>query len=311
MKRTNFILRIVASFVFAFTFTHSTQAQSIAFTFDDGPKLERTPLLTPAERNAALLDALTKHDVKATLFVTTGNGADKPEGLALAKAWGDRGHTIGNHTVTHLDLNSAKVSLEQYQQEVLACDKVISALPGYKKWFRFTYLREGNTPEKIEGMRDFLKAQDYRNAYVSLDTSNWRLDEKLVEVLTKNPTADVQAIKQMYLAHLWHRAQAYRALSQKLQGRDIAQVILLHHNLINALWLDDVIALFKSKGWSITAPQTAFDDPVYQFTPARPAAGQSLLLGMARSLGLNNKETDKRLFDDAEFEINALKSQGF
>ncbi|WP_395406486.1 hypothetical protein ACHMW6_07490 [Pseudoduganella sp. UC29_106] len=48
---------------------------------------------------------------------------------------------------------------------------------------------------------------------------------------------------------------AYRELSQKLQGRDIAQVILLHHNLINAMWLDDVIAQFKEMDWTITTPQ--------------------------------------------------------
>ena len=40
-------------------------AQSVAFTFDDGPHLSDTPRLTAAGRNQALLDALAKHDVKA------------------------------------------------------------------------------------------------------------------------------------------------------------------------------------------------------------------------------------------------------
>lgn len=300
---------VVSSILFA-ACSLGAHAQSIAFTFDDGPRLAQTPLMSPAERNQAMLDALAKHGVQAALFVTLGNGADKPEGLKLARAWGAAGHAIGNHTVTHPDLHKAEVTLAQYEQEVRDCDAVIRELPGYRKWFRYTFLREGNTPEKRDGMRAFLKDLGYRNAYVSLDTSDWRLDAKLVEVLRKDPKADIAPIKHAYLAHVWQRAEAYRELSQKLQGRDIPQVILLHHNLVNALWLDDLIDLFKAKGWRITTPALAFADPVYQLVPDRPAPGQSLLLSMARTLGLGKFEGWERLVDDGDYEIAVLKAQG-
>ena len=114
----------------------SARAQSVAFTFDDGPNLEETPRLAPRARNQAMLDALAKHGVKATLFVTVNFGANQSAGLELARAWGLAGHAIGNHSMSHPDLNSATVSLAQYQQEVLACDQVISTLPGYQRWFR-------------------------------------------------------------------------------------------------------------------------------------------------------------------------------
>ncbi len=288
----------------------SAHAQSVAFTFDDGPHTKATPLHSPKARNQAMLDSLAKHNVIAALFVTVNNGANTPEGLALAKAWGDAGHAIANHTMSHPDLNSKNVTLAQYTQEVLDCDKVISTLPGYQKWFRYTYLREGNTPEKRDGMVKFLKEQNYRNAYVSLDTSDWALDQKLTDTLAKDSNADVSAIKRVYLEHIWQRAEAYRALSQKLQGRDIAQVILLHHNLINALWLDDVISMFKAKGWAINTPAQAFADPVYQLQPALSAAGQSLLLSMSRALGIEKFDGWLRLRDDGEFELAVLKAQG-
>jgi peptidoglycan/xylan/chitin deacetylase (PgdA/CDA1 family) len=238
----------------------AAQAQSIAFTFDDGPHTSDGPRLNAQQRNTAMLAALAKHKVKAALFVTCGNGADTPAGLALARAWGDAGHVVGNHTMTHPDLH--KTALPDYQREIMDCDRIISGLPGYRKWFRFTFLREGNTPEKRDGMRAFLARENYRNAYVSLDTSDWRLNDKLVELLKRDPQADVSAIRSAYLGHIKQRALAYRALSQQLQGRDIAQVILLHHNLINAMWLDDVIAMFREMGWTITTPQAAFADPV-------------------------------------------------
>lgn len=288
----------------------SAWAQSVAFTFDDGPNLEETPKLTPSARNQAMLDALAKHGVRATLFVTVNYGANQSAGLELARAWGLAGHAIGNHTMSHPDLNSATLSLAQYQQELLACDRVISTLPGYQRWFRFPYLREGNTLEKRDGMRLFLKQEGYRNAYVSLDTSDWRLNEKLVEVLKRDGNADVTAIKQAYLSHLRQRALAYRQLSQKLQGRDIPQVLLMHHNLLNALWLDAAITMFKEMGWSITTAAAAFEDPVYQLMPERAAPGQSLLLSMARTLGLGKVQGWERLVDDGDFEIEALKATG-
>lgn len=283
-------------------------AQSVAFTFDDGPNLAATPHLGPQARNEAMLAALARHKVQAALFVTAGFAADRPEGLAQARAWGQAGHVLANHTMTHPDLDSDKVSLAQYQQEVLDCDRIIAALPGYQKWYRFTYLREGNSKDKRDGMRTFLRQQGYRNGYVTLDTSDWRLDEKLTEVLAKNPQANVEPIRQAYLAHIRQRALAYRELAQRLQGRDIPQVLLLHHNLINAMWLDDVIRQFKDMGWTITTPAQAYADPVYRFMPER--AGGSLLLAMGRSLGLRPAELGLRLMDDGDFEIEALARQG-
>ncbi len=288
----------------------SAGAQSVAFTFDDAPNMKETPRMTAPQRNAAMLAVLAKHKVTAALFVTAGFGAHRPQGNALVRAWGEAGHAIGNHTMTHPDLNSESVSLAQYQKEIMDCDAIISSMPGYRKWYRFTYLREGKSPEKRDGMRQFLAQQGYRNAYVSLDTSDWRLEEKLIAVLTKDSKADVAPIRRAYLAHIRQRALAYRALSKQLQGRDIAQVILLHHNLINALWLDDIISQFKDMGWTINTPEAAFQDPVYALQPISNVAGQSLLLSMARSLGLGGFPGWARLVDDGEAEIEALKADG-
>jgi peptidoglycan/xylan/chitin deacetylase (PgdA/CDA1 family) len=302
--------RLLCAALLAVACAAAAHAQSVAFTFDDGPRLAQAPRLTPQQRNQAILDALARNEVSAGLFVTCGNGANRPEGYALAEAWGRAGHMVGNHTMTHPDLNSAKVSLEQYQREVLDCDNIIHAMPGYAKWFRYTFLREGNTPDKRDGMRAFLKQHGYRNAYVSLDTSDWRLDDKLVQVLAANPRADIEPIRQAYLDHIRQRALAYRDLSRQLLGRDIAQVMLLHHNLASALWLDDVIAQFRGMGWTIASPAQAFADPVYELVPERPVPGQSLLLSLARSRGMGKFAGWERLVDDGDFEIDALKANG-
>lgn len=285
-------------------------AQEVALTFDDGPKLAAVPLMSPQQRNQAILGALAKHGVKAALFVTACNGADRPEGLALARAWGEAGHLVGNHTMTHPDLNSSKETLAAYEQEILDCDAIIRGLPGYGKWFRFTFLREGNTPGKRDGIRAFLNANGYRNAYVTLDTSDWRFESELLKVLAKNPAADLAPIRQAYLSHLKQRAGAYRDLSRELLGRDIPQVMLLHHTLVEALFLDDAIQMLQSDGWRFVDPRKAYEDPVYQLQPERPAPGQSLLLSIARSRGKDLKAY-ARLMDDGDFEIEALEKLGY
>ncbi|GLH73627.1 polysaccharide deacetylase [Geothrix limicola] len=301
--------RFFRAFGLALALTPAALTQSVAFTFDDGPRLQATPRLNPAQRNAALLAALKQHQVQAALFVTLGNGADQPEGLALARAWGEAGHLIGNHTVTHPDLDAATTTLAGYEGEIQTCDRVIRTLPGYRPWFRFTFLREGNTPEKRDGIRAFLKAQGYRNAYVSLDTSDWRLDEALRTRLASQPDADLGPFRSAYLAHLRQRAEAYRDLSRRLFGRDIPQVMLLHHNLINALFLGDALQQFKTLGWTFVSPEAAFQDFVYSLSPQRPAPGQSLLLSAARSLGYR-PEGWERLVDDGDADIAALVKRG-
>ncbi len=284
-------------------------AQQLAVTLDDGPRLAATPRLSAVQRNEALLEHLRAAKVRAALFVTVGNGADHPEGLALLRAWSQAGHALGNHTVTHPDLHGATVTLAAYQEEILACQKVIEGLPGYRPWFRFTFLREGNTAEKRQGMRSFLASKGLRNGHVTLDTSDWRLNQRLEEVLGQDPKADVEPIRQAYLDHLKQRAAAYRDLSRRLLGRDIPQVLLLHHNLINALFLGDALAMLRREGWSFVDPEVAYRDPVYQSQPERAAPGQSLLLSLARSQGWKLVPEFERLLDDGDFEIARLDAR--
>ncbi|WP_271008467.1 hypothetical protein [Paucibacter sp. B51] len=63
-------------------------------------------------------------------------------------------------------------------------------------------------------------------------------------------------------------------------------------------------------GWSFATPAQAYTDPVYQLYPDRVAAGQSLLLSLAKTLGLGKFDGWLRLHDDGDFEMAALKAKG-
>ncbi len=262
-------------------------AQRLALTFDDGPKVEPTPLMSPEARNQALLDQLRRGGAQAMFFVTLKNGADRPAGLALLKTLSDGGQLLANHTVTHPDFNAPATSLAAFQEEILGCDRVISTLPGYRKFLRFPYLREGASEEKRDGVRTFLKAPGYRIGYVSIDTSDWLIDQKLCAKLAQDPRTDLAPWRAYYLAHLWERARIYDGLARGIYGRDLPHVLLLHHNLLNALFLGDVIALFRERGWTLVGPEAAYADPAYAVAPRILPLDGSVLETSAEALGLD------------------------
>jgi peptidoglycan/xylan/chitin deacetylase (PgdA/CDA1 family) len=244
--------RLLALAALLTVFILPAQAQRVAITLDDGPVLAPTPLLSPQQRNQALLDALARHKVRAALFVTAGNGANQLSGYALAKAWGDAGHALANHTMTHPDINA--VPLAQFQQEILDCDAVTRTLPGYRKWFRYPFMSLGATQQQHAAMQTFLALHGYRDAPVSFAAEDWVVADKLVAALQADPRADVAPIKQAYLDAM--RRNALASLAEG--GKDQVRILLLHHNLANALWLDDVLKLFESLGWQFADPDLAF-----------------------------------------------------
>ena len=265
---------------------HSVSAQGVAITLDDGPMVDATPLMTPVERNEGILRHLRDKGVQALFFVTLKNGADRPEGMALLQSLAESGQLIANHTVTHPDFNAEATSLAAFEQEVLGCDEAIRALPGYRKLLRFPFLREGAAEAKRDGIRAFLKAQGYRIGYVSIDTSDWLVDQKLRKALARDSKLDLAPWRELYLAHLWEHAQAYDQLGRQLYGREVKHVLLLHHRLINALFLGDVIDMFRARGWTILSPDDAFADPAYQVAPMIPMLNGSVLETTAQALGV-------------------------
>ncbi len=251
----------------------------ISFTFDDG-SLDDKVNYTFDQWNTMLLNKLRDAKVK-TIFFVTGNGKTNDKGKHLLKSWNDDGHKIANHTFTHPNFNIT--SIEDFKNELLINDQLINSYTNYSKFFRFPYLKEGNTKEKIVEFRNFLKDQNYRNGYVTIDASDWYIDHKLLKRLRENPNADISKYKSFYLNHIWERAQFYEKLSFELNGRHINHTLLLHHNLAAALFIDDLIKMFTTKGWEIISASKAYEDTIYKKIPSY--AGESLIYAQAKDIG--------------------------
>ena len=240
--------------------------------------------LTAAERNSAILNSLHTHSIKAALFVV-GRNIEAPEGKRLLSAWDKAGHLIGNHTYSHRNYNAAATVVPEYLQDILRAEALLQDFPRFRKYFRFPMLKEGDTVEKRDTMRSFLAQNGYRNGHVTIDNSDWAIDNRLTARLKKDAAADVKPYRDFYLEHVWERAEYYDALAKRVLGRPVKHTVLVHFNLLNGLFLGDLIEMFKSKGWQPIDAEDAFTDPVFSAKPKIVPAGESIVWSLAKEKG--------------------------
>jgi peptidoglycan/xylan/chitin deacetylase (PgdA/CDA1 family) len=256
---------------------------TISFTFDDGVTSD-IPGYPFEQWNKMILDHLDNAGVKAIFFVKGSNKTDA-KGQFLLQSWNDRGHRIGNHTYSHPNYNDKDETFEKFSNELLRDDSIINKLSNYIKLFRFPYLKEGDTKEKVDQFRAFMKEQGYRNGYVTIDASDWYINGRLLKRLNENSKADIEGYRKFYLEHLLSRANYYEDLAVQLTGRHIHHTLLLHHNLTSALFLGELIKMFKEKGWKVIDAEEAYIDDIFKSNPTNIPAGESLIWALAKETG--------------------------
>ena len=269
-------------------FPAAKERPQIAITIDDF-NWNKSLKLDPDQRNRALLSALRAHDnLQAALFVAC-RFADNDKGKELLRDWDRAGHVIGNHSYSHKYLHSDKVTSEVYTADIGKCDAIIKDFRHFQRLFRFPFLKEGETAAKRDAVRAFLKQHDYRIGHVTIDASDWAVDDRLTARLTKEPGADVTPYRDFYLSHMWERSLYYDDLARKVLGRPVKHAILMHYNLLNALFLGDLLDMFKTKGWKLIDADYAFKDPVFAATPKIVPAGESIIWALAKETGKFDK----------------------
>src|SRR6266568_4730548 len=224
----------------------------IAVTMDD-PSTTLGPNIAWREANRNILDTLEKWSLKTALFVC-GMRVDSAQGKELLGQWDDAGHLICNHSYSHFNLNSAKTTYDDFVADF-----------------------ERNEP--------LIKHRGYAVGHVTIDASDWYVDERMNARLEKQPAVSTEPYGDYLVAHLLDRAAFYRQLALDVLGHEIPHTLLLHHRMINALYLEDVISAFSDKGWRWIDARRAFDDPVFKRQPQTLPAGESLVWALAKETG--------------------------
>jgi hypothetical protein len=172
-----------------------------------------------------------------------------------------------------------------FEAGILRTEEILRRHSGFRKFFRFPALKEGATRETRDRLRTFLAQHGYRNGAVTIDASDWYYNQRLLGRMQADSAFHVKRYRQPYLDHIWDRAQYYDGLAREVLGRGVANTLLIHYNLINALFLKDLLAMFQSKGWGVIDAEEAFMDPVFDRHPDTIPAGESLIWALAKESG--------------------------
>ena len=218
------------------------------------------------------------------MFVT-GKRVDSAEGQQLVTEWDREGHAIANHSYSHLDFNNTDVTLSQFESDFLRNEPLIRDYPHFMCLFRFPFFKEGNTADKRDGMRSFLHQHQYRIGRATIDASDWAISGRLEKRVAGNPKTNTGPYGEFFKQHIWERAQFYESLARRILNRNVRHTVLLHHNALNALFLDQLIQMFVDNGWKPISALDAYADRVYDLQPKILPAEESLIWALAKESG--------------------------
>ncbi|HZD33377.1 MAG TPA: polysaccharide deacetylase family protein [Candidatus Angelobacter sp.] len=244
-------------------------AQQVALTFDDlpahGPLPPGMTRLELANNIVATLKAAKSPPVYG--FINASKLESVPEDRAVLEAWRAAGYLLGNHTYTHMSLTDN--STEAFEKDVAANEPVLRSLMSGEDWhwFRYPFLWEGETLEKRNAVRAYLKVHGYRVAQVTLDFEDYAWNAPYARCLAKNDQRAISWLKSSYLSTAQQYIEADRQMSELVFNREIKYVMLLHLGGFQTVMLPQLLDLLKQKGFRLVTLEEAESDPAYQTNP--------------------------------------------
>ncbi|WP_089131828.1 polysaccharide deacetylase family protein [Sphingorhabdus sp. SMR4y] len=274
----------------------------IAFSFDDAPR-GGGAFLDPDERPKLLIEALQTAGIdQAAFFINTGRITADDNDAADIAAYAGAGHVLANHTARHSKLSS--VSVETFLADIDAAEAWLKDKPNYRPWFRFPFLDEGRTNRaKRDAVRAGLKQRGLMNGYVTVDASDWYLEDMAISAAKAGKLMDWNALRDLFVESYVESAEFSDELARRTLDRAPVQMILLHETDLAAMFVDDLAAALKKRGWTIVSADEAYRDPIAYMEPDVDFADgtRTQMLAAERSIGnrwyeRNDQKVAKKLF---------------
>jgi len=251
----------------------SARAQQMAITFDDLPAHgEKPAAITRLEIAASILATLKREKMPPVYgFINGIRTAEDPSTESVLKAWRDAGEPLGNHTWAHKDLESE--TPEQFEADVLKDEPLLQKyMPGKENeaawhWFRYPFLREGETLDKYRAVHTWLSTHNYMVAEVSMDFEDYLWNAPYARCVAKGDDASVQKLHDSYLATADQYIGVFRQLSQMVYGRDVRYILLMHLGAFDARMLPELLTLYRQRGFTFISLPEAAQDPIYAQDP--------------------------------------------
>jgi len=211
-----------------------------------------------------LLTVLGKHGIQAVGLVTWSN-VRGGSNLALLGQWLDAGHELGNHSDEHLDYTSTDIEtyvadVERGRSELA---EVLAERGETLRFFRFPFLREGDTEEKLQAMRHYLAQSGQRSLPVSIDNQDWSYEKPWVEAQQRGDFAALDSLGKAYQTEIRLAVREFEALGDRLFERPTPQILLLHANQVGAAQWDGLFAWLESTGHRFATADEVLADSAF------------------------------------------------
>lgn len=235
--------------------------REVAITIDDLPFVgsaynSNAKLQREQNHFMRIMQALVDNNVPATGFVIAGN-IERGQWQML-EYFQQSGFTLGNHTYTHISLNST--SADKYIANIDKADKVLAPLMTNTKYFRYPYLAEGKG-DKRKKVQRYLASSNYVIAPVTIDSKDFVFNKKIYRVPKRLREQKIAQLKQSYLNYIWKQTLLAEKYAKNSKEQSAKQILLIHANLLNSYLLSDVIELFRQNGYRFITLDEALQQP--------------------------------------------------
>lgn len=248
-----------------------SQQKQVCFSIDDLPVVSYGITDSVYQKNLfnKIVVTLKSNNVPAIGFVNEKKLYNKEQiiqyQVSLLKNWIASGLDLGNHTFSHPDYNN--VSFQQYTGDIIKGETITKKLLNDQgkqmKYFRHPFLHVGSTKAKADSLSEFLINHNYLIAPVTIDNEDYLFALAYKRTKEKNDTVLLKKIGHDYISYMEGKLKYYETQSNKIFGRNISQILLLHASSLNSDYLDTLIALYKTNGYTFVSMDKALNDSAY------------------------------------------------
>jgi peptidoglycan/xylan/chitin deacetylase (PgdA/CDA1 family) len=248
----------------------------VAVTADDLPAHGSLPVgMTRAGIAQSHVDTLKAHGVpEAWGFVNAVSLGAEPKGEEALEIWRRAGYPLGNHAYSHMGLSKAP-SLEAWEEDVRANEPTLQKHMVGRDWrvLRFPFLDAAGTGARHDGAAAWLKARGYRIADVTLGFDDWAYTDTYARCVAKGDEAAIERMKASYYRRVDQQLARTKAMSQRVYGRMIPQVLLTHMGGWSAVTLPEVMKRLDAAGAHYVPLDQAQADAAYRAPSPRAGDG--------------------------------------
>lgn len=267
-------MKIHSLFFLLFFFLQNIIAQNknICVTIDDLPVVSYGMNDSTFQRKLmdGIINSLKKHDIPAIGFVNerklyTNDSINKFQ-VSLLEKWADNNLELGNHTFSHPDYN--KVAFADFTKDVLKGELVTKQILAERnkslKYFRHPFLHIGNTKEKYNSLTNFLKSINYTTAPVTIDNEDYIFAVAYKRAKEKSDSVLAAKIGSDYINYMESKLHYFENQSQKIFGKNINHILLMHASWLNSDYIDSLAIMLKKNNYNFISMDETLRDELYQ-----------------------------------------------